>query len=489
MGNIGERIFDTVLIKDTVPGNCIDLIDRLRKISPSTVVRYYESASSLLINQKDAENDTRLFLSNLDLLTSIIASQNKLSVNRGGRVGRYVAKLCTRLDLPEQEKQKISTAGYLHDLAKFYYNEADDTDVRKQVARTVKLLNSVNYSAVIVAILQYMYKDLKGKYNKRLPLEVFGSNIITIVDLFCSSIPPEQKLSLDKFEIVKQKLRELTGRLFLSEIVEAFIAMVQEEILSTAAGGGLGQVMIFTDRTGPIHPLELRLANESFRIMSESSIDTFAALCKRSEPDVIILILTSGPRKIKSIVEKITASHREDSAPPTFLMIKECYVSPMVEDFGNAVADIIALNANLDILVAEIKKLMRELSDSSKLERNIDRSGTTGKLSNMNLLDVLKAIVPGRKTARLIVKSKEHEQSLEMYLNEGRIIYSSLGDLKGSDAIYRAVNWVDGIWTMEPARENELPEPNNTLSNDIIIEKCYSLLGKLSKSEQFIPKS
>ena len=486
---IGEHIFDIVLIKDSVSGNYIDLIDRLRKISPSTVVRYFESASSLLLDQKNAAEDTKLFLSNLDLLTSIIASQNNLPVNHGGRVGRYVAKLCAKLDLPEREKQIISTAGYIHDLAKFYYHEADDTDVRKQVTRTVKLLKSINYSAVITAILQYMYKDLKGKYNKRLPLEVFGGNIITIVDLFCSSIPPEQKLSLDKFEIVKQKLRELTGRVFLSEIVAAFTAMVQEEILTTAAGGGLGQVMIFTDRVGPIHPLELRLGNESFRVMSETSLDTFVALCQRSEPDVIILILTSGTRKIKAIVEKVAASHGENSTPPTFLMVKESYVSQLADEFENSIVDIVALNANLDILVIEIKKLMRDLNDSAKLERPAYRSGASGKLSNMNLLDVLKAMVPGRKTVRLIVKSKEHEQSLEMYLNEGRIIYAALGDLKGCDAIYRAVNWVDGIWTMEPAQEEGLPEPNNKLSNDSIIEKCYSLLVKQPQSEQDVPKS
>ena len=486
---IGEHIFDVVLIKDSVSGNYIDLIDRLRKISPSTVVRYYESASSLLLDQKNAAEDTKLFLSNLDLLTSIIASQNNLSINHGGRVGRYVARLCARLDLPEREKQTISTAGYIHDLAKFYYHEADNTDVRKQVARTVKLLKSINYSAIIIAILQYMYKDLKGKYNKRLPLEVFGGNIITIVDLFCSSIPLEQKLSLDKFEMVKQKLRDLTGRLFLSEIVSAFIAMVQEEILTTAAGGGLGQVMIFTDRVGPIHPLELRLGNESFRVMSETSLDTFVALCQRSEPDVIILILTSGPRKIKSIVEKVAASHGENVTPPTFLMVKENYVSQLADEFENSIVDIVALNTNLDILVIEIKKLMRDLNDSAKLERNPYRSGASGKLSNMNLVDILEAMTPGQKNAHISVRSEEHDQILEMYIKDGRIIYAALGDLKGPDAIYRAVNWADGIWTMEPARENELPEPNNQLSNKSILEESSRLLNEQSQPKQTASKN
>jgi DNA-binding response OmpR family regulator len=265
--------------------------------------------------------------------------------------------------------------------------------------------------------------------------------------------------------------------------------MVQEEILTTAAGGGLGQVMIFTDRVGPIHPLELRLGNESFRIMSETSLDTFVALCRRSEPDVIILILTSGPRKIKSIVEKVAASHRENGTPPTFLMVKESYVSQLADKFGNTVVDIVALNANLDILVIEIKKLMRDLNDSAKLERNPYRSGASGKLSNMNLVDILEAMTPGQKTAHISVRSKEHDQILEMYIKDGRIIYAALGDLKGPDAIYRAVNWADGIWTMEPAREDELPEPNNQLSNESILEESSRLLGAHSKPKQTTSKN
>ena len=132
---------------------------------------------------------------------------------------------------------------------------------------------------------------------------------------------------------------------------------------------------------------------------------------------------------------------------------------------------------------------MKDLNDSSKLDRNIDRSVATGKLSNMSLLDVLKEMVPGQKTAQLRFKSKEHEQTLEMYMREGSIIYASLGDLKGPEAIFRAVNWVDGIWTMEPAHEEELPDPNNNLPNESIIEKCYILLGKQTGPIQTAPKS
>ena len=52
---IDGRQFHTVFIKDTVTGDYLDLIDRLRKISPRTRVRYYESTAQLLLNRNTNE--------------------------------------------------------------------------------------------------------------------------------------------------------------------------------------------------------------------------------------------------------------------------------------------------------------------------------------------------------------------------------------------------------------------------------------------------
>ena len=91
---IDGRWFHTVFIKDTVSGDYLDLIDRLRKISPRTRVRYYETAAGLLLNRNAGEAAIDLIVRNLDLFTSLLSSRQNNIENHSGTVGRYVDRLC-----------------------------------------------------------------------------------------------------------------------------------------------------------------------------------------------------------------------------------------------------------------------------------------------------------------------------------------------------------------------------------------------------------
>ncbi len=484
---IDSHHFHTVFIKDTVSGDYIDLIDRLRKISPRTVVRYFETTSSLLLNEGDLAQDSQLYYTNLDLFTSIMASQNKQMVNHSGRVGRYVSKLCDKLGLPHKERLAVSTAAYVHDLARFYYHDPKETDVRTQVAKTAKLLQSVNYPPVVVQMLLSMYKDLEGKYTKRLPIEVLGGNILTVVDLFCGSISPEQKLSLDRFDVVKKKLRESTGRLFLSEIVEAFISMIQEHILNTAASGSLGQIMILADKAANMQPVELRLRNEGFRVVCETSLDSFVEMFARSEPDILLLISTSKPIEITETLEKVEKLKSSKAKIPIFLLVKEYYAAQLSAVLDKGVEDIISLDNNLDILVAKLRRIIVELNEKAVKKVDIaETSGATGRLSNMSLIDLLQAMGPGQKTAKISVTSQDKNKKLEMYLDKGKIVYAKLGNINGAEAVYQAIAWPDGIWNIEPISPGDLPKPNNSLSNESILMEGCRLLDEKSRTGQVI---
>jgi len=484
---IDAHHFHTVFIKDTVPGDYIDLIDRLRKISPRTVVRYFETTSSLLLNEGDLAQDSQLYYTNLDLFTSIMASQNRQMVNHSGRVGRYVSKLCDKLGLPHKERLAVSTAAYVHDLARFYYHDPKETDVRTQVAKTAKLLQSVNYPPVIVQMLLSMYKDLEGKYTKRLPIEVLGGNILTVVDLFCSSISPEQKLSLDRFDVVKKKLRESTGRLFLSEIVEAFISMIQEDILNTAASGTLGQIMILADKAVHMQPVELRLRNEGFRVVCETSLDSFEEMFARSEPDILLLISSAKPAQITETLQKVEKLKSSKAKIPIFLLVREYYAAQLSAVLDKGVEDIISLDNNLDILVAKLRRIIAELNEKAVKKVDLEEtSGATGRISNMSIIDLLQAMGPGQKTAKITVTSQDKNQKLEMYLDKGKIVYAKLGNIKGAEAVYQALAWADGIWNIEPISPDDLPKPNNSLPNESILMEGCRLLDEKSRTGQII---
>ena len=479
---LGQQIFHTVFIKDTVPGDYIDLIDRVRKISSRTTVRYYDSAASLLLNIDSLNEVTDLSVMNLELFSSLLASTAKLPRNHSGRVGKYVDRLCRKLGLPDKERMLISNAAYIHDLARFYYDIDENEDNQQIIRHTVKLLSSLNYPPVVVEMLRSTYKDLKHKFTKRLPIESLGGNIITIVDLFCESIPDSERLSLDKFDAVKRKLRDMVGKLFLAEVVEVFIAMIQEEILTCDTSEKIPQIMIFSHELTVLQRLELRLKNEGFRVLSHNAVDVFVDLYQRGKPDILILVMPGDPDTVKASIAELRDGGIDFEQVPALLLTAPPEISRLSELLENGIEDIIALDESFDMLVSKLRKIKSRLGavdTNAGSSENV--SGAHGRLSDMSLIDLLQALGPSRKTVKMTVQFGDTDDSvMVLYLNLGQITYAELDNFTGAEAVYEGLGWADGTWTVEPIDPDDIPEPNNELSNEsILMEGCRLLDEKI----------
>jgi CheY-like chemotaxis protein len=485
---IGDRRFDSVFIKDTVPGDYIDLIDRLRKISPGTTVHYYDSASSLLLRKDAASAEGEILVRGFDLLTSLLSSKYKLPSNHGGIVGHYVDKLCRTIGLPQRDRLTITGAAYLHDLAKFYYSCGNNQDPRTIVKLTAKLLESLNFSPVVIGILQSMYIDLGGKYTKRLPIEALGGNILTITDLFCENVPFDERLSLDKFDAVKRKLRDLTGKLFLGEVVEAFIAMIQEEILQGQASEPSSQVMIFASDSDLLCAVEMRAKYEGFRTVAERSSDAFVDLYRRSQPDMLVLLLAGGSVDVGNRVEELAEKGIDYKKTPTFLMVESLAVAGLTGLLERGVEDIMALDGNLDLLMVKMHKAQEKMqAQSQQTTAGKQAVSSQGRLADMNLIDLLQALGPSRKTVRITINSgNETDGQLVVFLDRGKITFAQRKDKIGADAVYEGIAWADGTWLVEPITVDSFPQPNNELSNESILMEGCRRLDERVKSGQLL---
>lgn len=483
---IGDKQFHTVFIKDTVAGDYIDLIDRLRKTSPRTIVRYYESAASLLVNDENVSDEEELLSKNLNLFTSLLATKEKLSDNHSSVVGQYVGKLCKQMGLPPKERIKITNAGYLHDFAKFYYaSEETNKDPRDTIRYTVKLLRSLDYSPVVIEMLRSMYHDLGGRFTKRLPIEALGGNILTIIDLFCDNIPNGDRISLDKFDAIKRKFRDLTGKLFLREVVESFIVMMQEQILTGTTTDSNCQVMIYSLDPGMTYPLELRIKNEGFKSLTQSTSESFVELYERSKPDIVILIL---PCDVNNIVDDFISKGINFKESITYIINDLSSTSSVIELFDKGIEDVIDIESNFDLLIVKMKKIRTFIEEKRHLDKAAQESSrTSGRLSDMNLIDLLQALGPSQKTVKItLTANSDSGHEMVVYLNKGQICNASYKDDKGADAVYNALGWTDGIWIVEPILESDLPEANNSLSNEsIMMEGCRLLDEKVRAGQLF----
>ncbi len=485
---LGGKSFHTVFIKDTVPGDYLDLIDRLRKISPETRVRYYESAASLLLSDGLFKTEGDILVKNLDLFTTMMSTAAHQSENHSGRVGHYVDKLCRRLGLPDKERLLVVSAAYLHDLAKFHYPPQETRESRQTIKLTTKLLQSLNYPPVVIEMLNKMYVDLGNKYTKRLPIEALGGNILTIVDLYCENVSPSDRMLLDKFDAIKRKFRDLTGWLFMVEVSEAFISMVQEEILAYQTSQQTAQVMLFAQEPATVTPFKLRVKNEGFRTMDPATLESFIDLYGRSRPDIILLAVPGDAGTVNEFIDDLVARGVAFKQTPTFMLVDSDTVPSLTGLLGKGIEDVLPNDGSLDMLIVKMQKIQTSLQERQK-QRDADErmTGATGRLADMNLIDLLQALGPSRKTARITVSAgDERTERLTLYLDQGRIIFADYKTKKGAEAVYHTLGWTDGHWTVEPISRESLPAPNNELSNEsILMEGCRLLDEKVHQGKLF----
>lgn len=476
---IRKKIYHTVFIRDTVQGDYLELVDRLRKKSPSTRVRYFESAASLLLEDVGASH-AELVLSNLDLFTTMLASKDNRPTNHSGVVGQYADKLCRELKLPAKDRITIVTAAYLHDLSKTYYGTPDDqSDGREAISLTVKLLDSLNVSPLVIGILKAMYLNLREKYTKRLPIEALGGNILTIVDIFCTNVPLSEKMSVDKFEILKTKFRELTGKLFLQEVVAAFLSVIEAEMLILPARGRYNQVMIYCEEAKLGAIVESRLRKEGYRAIVENSAQSLRDLYDRGQPDMLVLIVKGEPSVVTSTIADISRTGIQLNAIPVFLLVDTWVTPHLTHIFDVGVEDLLPLDNSFDLLVAKLKKVQARLENSAEEREDLHAStGALGNLEDINLIDLLQAMGPGRKTVRITLSQNPRE--LVIFLLEGQIVHASGCGLAGPEAVFEGISWTKGFWATHPIQPADIPPQNNHYSNEsLLMEGCRLFDEKL----------
>ena len=468
------QVFHTVLVRDSLAGSRADLVARARRVSPTTAVRFYKNAASLLLDDAPpVESD--IFVKNLDLLVSLLACKAGMPACRGVRMAQYAEGLCRRLKLPEKDRLIITNAAYLHNLAAAYYGPDKIKEDLQSVQLTVNLLESLDFPPVVLDVLRSMHTDLESADASSWPIGVLGGNILTAVDVLCRIVPEGDNLSLDKFDAVRAELLALAGKTLLPEVADGLIAMLQQRILEHRTSQRSAQVMIYCQDPDDRRRIETRIKPEGFRTVTADSLEALAELYGRSRPDVLLLAAAGSIARVLSFLDEITDSGVSFEQTPTALATDGPAVSGLMSLLNRGLQDVALLDGNLDLMARKVRRLAaRAISDSAADGETGADSATRGRLADLSLVDLLQAFGPGRRTVRIAVRpARSQTNCLTLYLEQGRIAYAETEDRAGAEAVLEALSWADGTWNVESAAPDEIPAHNNSRPNEsIIMEWC-----------------
>jgi hypothetical protein len=268
--------------------------------------------------------------------------------------------------------------------------------------------------------------------------------------------------------------------------VEAFIGLVQEELLNIKTGGRPLNVLMLRNEGPVLRSVEFRLRNEGFSLATETSLVGLLALYGRRRPD-LLLLYAQNRQAASGLVEGLASGGVELSRTPCFLICEPDEAPHMTDLLDRGLADIIVLEDNLDLLVGKIRSQEVRSTEGGANGSANGGPGAAGRLSDMNLIDLLQALGPGRKTVRLTVKSDDFQNArLLLYLDAGRIVFAQFEDLAGEEAIYEALTWAEGQWNAEPVPSEEIPPANIQASNESILMEGCRLLDERAKSGHLI---
>ncbi len=224
-----------------------------------------------------------------------------------------------------------------------------------------------------------------------------------------------------------------------------------------------GKILLLEgDRLEQEH-LRKAFQNEGYDIFYCEAAKTAFNYLRDETPDIIISTLflpdISGWeffREIKKDPKKaalpfILIGDREevgDRIQAHRLGVEEIFYKP-IDSNGliNAVNSILQKSREREEYIPPLEEEIKEEERGEKFNPSMEE-GITGRLKDMELVDIIQVLNMGKKTA-LIYLTDDNKEG-KVFLKNGEVVHAKSGDRIGEEAIYHLLTWRDGDFHIEP---------------------------------------
>lgn len=463
-----------VLIRDVHRVRYQKLLERTSLLTPDCVVRFYSDLTDLLSPVRVAEEWDLLLNTNLHLAATAMASLAGQPPENAARTAGYVERLCHRLDIDSYNRLILVSTAYQLDISRLYFRELPVPDRENSLYRMLTIAgNNLIHSPAVLKVIRRMYPDLaQMKADDVRSLETFHGNILTVVDFYLRQFGSHKRLTPHRFESIQQNLRAQVGEIFLPEIAETFLDLLQEEVDYTRHDRSPKRILVLDELGVAETAMTGQMREAGFDCAVAVSSDQFLYMFSQRRPDFIVITARGSSDRVQRLISSLAASGIVFPDIPSFVFHETTdfgLISPLLEA---GLRDVLRFTGDSKILRIRLQQILaaRERESLERLQVFQDM-GTHGSLEHMNVIDLLQAVGPGDKTLRISVTA--WGQQLTMYLDHGKLLYAECEGNTGAKAIFEALSWDAGIWSVDHISQSELPEPNNERSIDsILIEGC-----------------
>ena len=158
-----------------------------------------------------------------------------------------------------------------------------------------------------------------------------------------------------------------------------------------------------------------------------------------SPPDLVLSEARMPEMDGFELCKVVKSDERFRHIPFVFLTSQKA-VESKVKGLETGAEDYLTKPIYIKEVVTRVRMILQKV-EKERIERKETRSGFTGSLADMGVVDLVQTFEIGRKTG---VIKLEGERTGVVFFKEGRVIDAELGRLRGENAFYRMLNTFEG---------------------------------------------
>lgn len=283
------------------------------------------------------------------------------------------------------------------------------------------------------------------------------------VELHLPDAPVEEQMNS-----IKQGLRRRAGHLASVELIESYLRQIGENG-QRISGDGEHQILVVGDSPGSVRPLVSRLRRIGYQPIAAVDPADAQTMIARRAPAAILF----DHESFEAEAENFCRVHGLN--PESLLYMVRAHDDPAATlsllDAG--ADDVFSPAHDPDLCVARIDRALRSRASQVGVARPAPGQ-ITASLGAFSFAGLLQSLGHGLKSVRIKLTSATGETAV-VYLQDGRLLHATCGELEGEDAIYRIVAWQDeGDFVVLPTKQ--FPAPNIHVPLEaVLMEGCRML--------------
>lgn len=240
------------------------------------------------------------------------------------------------------------------------------------------------------------------------------------------------------------------------------------------------QILLVDADASSARVLEVSLRGVGFTVTTAKSAELALEHLEHGAPDLILSDTRLPEMDGFELVKQIRRRSSLADVPIVFLT-EQGALDQKLLGLGLGVDDYLAKPIFVREVVSRVQALLAR-QNRRRLEADSQaRTRFSGSLEDMAVVDLLQTVGVSNKSGIAVVSRGGRE--VKLYFRNGQLVDAATGELRGEEAVYRALTWVKGRFDLEVC-EVDVPSVIETSTNALLMEGLRRADEMVRLSEQ-----